>query len=163
MFSARTLTQTQHKPLPLLEKKKEKVWVELFPRCYKYRRERTSALQSEAWSVSANRWASRYSCSHTSSTGYLRVYSPVDQHTHSRNNMPKCPKCQKEVYFGKISPLSIHFPAGSFVLICMHFFFMHENISWLMESSDFSAQGSWLTSTWLQARIFDLNIRRIKY
>lgn len=83
MFSARTLTQTQHKPLPLLEKKKEKVWVELFPRCYKYRRERTSALQSEAWSVSANRWASRYSCSHTSSTGYLRVYSPVDQHTHT--------------------------------------------------------------------------------
>lgn len=94
--------------------KKRKVSVELFPRRYKYRRERTSALHSEAW-LFRNRWASQ---------SFIRRIPTVQRNTHSRSKMPKCPNCQKEVYFGKICSLHFNFP----LLVC----FLHAGMHFLV-------------------------------
>lgn len=51
------------------------------------------------------------SCSLTSSTGYLHLHLLsvyINTHT-TAAKMPKCPKCEKEVYFGKISSVCSHF------------------------------------------------------
>lgn len=96
MCSARTrlFNTTWLRPLPLQEKKT----VELFPLRYKCSTERGNICTlGQAWSVRANRWAGD-SCRKLYQDFALSSRLSLTAAT----KMPKCPKCEKEVYFGKI-------------------------------------------------------------
>lgn len=117
---------------PYVIKKTEK----LFPRCYKYWTNRTSALHSEAWSSRADRWSSQYSCRRT---GYLLCFLPPHIYTYSCNKMPKCPKCQKEVYFGKFDVFTLISLSRFSDLTCTRAYlaFLRKSVSGLIKSSRF--------------------------
>lgn len=72
--------------------------VELFPLRYKCSTEHGNICTLEqAWSVRANRWAG------DSCRKLYQDFALSSRLSHTAaTKMPKCPKCEKEVYFGKI-------------------------------------------------------------
>lgn len=107
-------SQTQHKPLPLLEK------IEKFQ--MKYLLGAINTGGSAHLHFTARRGQSELTGGPVGTAALIHripaVFSLRWTYTYSCNKMPKCPKCNKEVYFGKICFLYFNFPSVTFVFTC---------------------------------------------